>query len=231
MIACHDQRAASMRTARPGSTVKPFTLMALIEGGVVSAKSRVVCESPLRLTGRSLDCAHPPDGGPLDPVTALAFSCNFFFGTLARLLDTSRLLTVFERAGFGNRPGVVRRPDSLEQLQLQAVGESSIEATVMGLAEAYRTLSTLLDTFPMIREGLIGSTEYGTGQLARRGKRQIAGKTGTATSRNGAWTHAWFAGFAPAKSPEIVIAVFLEKGQGGSDAAPIAGTVFEGLGA
>lgn len=227
IAACHDQTRATMRAARPGSTVKPFTLIALLESGVVSRKTTLRCESPLRVSGRRLDCAHAADGVPLDPAAALAFSCNYYFATLARLLDPSRLLRVFERAGLGAKPGVIRRAAGLDQLQLQALGESSIEVTPMALAQAYRKLSTWIDGIPLVREGLWGATEYGTAQLARRGKAQVAGKTGTATSRGGAWTHGWFAGFAPPKSPEIVVVVFLEKGQGGLDAAPVAGAVFD----
>jgi cell division protein FtsI/penicillin-binding protein 2 len=48
----------------------------------------------------------------------------------------------------------------------------------------------------------------------------VAGKTGTSAG------HAWFAGFAPAERPEVVVVVFLESGTGGADAAPVAGTVF-----
>ena len=38
--------------------------------------------------------------------------------------------------------------------------------------------------------------------------------------------HAWFAGFAPAQAPEIVVVVLLDQGRGGTDAAPIAGEIF-----
>jgi penicillin-binding protein 2 len=64
----------------------------------------------------------------------------------------------------------------------------------------------------------------------------MAGKTGTAqtshvslkdTEPARAWyynrDHAWFAGFAPAKSPEIAIVVLIEHGgAGGRAAAPVA---------
>jgi cell division protein FtsI/penicillin-binding protein 2 len=55
---------------------------------------------------------------------------------------------------------------------------------------------------------------------------RVAGKTGTAPAEQGQWTHAWFAGFAPAGKPEIVLVVFLEKGRGGSDAAEVAREIF-----
>jgi cell division protein FtsI/penicillin-binding protein 2 len=55
---------------------------------------------------------------------------------------------------------------------------------------------------------------------------KVAGKTGTALTDEGPWTHAWFAGYAPAEKPEIVLVVFLEKGHGGTDAASVAREIF-----
>lgn len=55
----------------------------------------------------------------------------------------------------------------------------------------------------------------------------VSGKTGTAEVP-GRTSHAWFAGYAPAENPEIVIAVFVENGGGGSGvAAPVARRVLE----
>ena len=69
---------------------------------------------------------------------------------------------------------------------------------------------------------------YGMGhQGAAAPAMKVAGKTGTAPAEEGAWTHAWFAGYAPAEEPEIVLVVFLEKGHGGSDAAAVARQVFD----
>src|SRR5262249_47646481 len=73
---------------------------------------------------------------------------------------------------------------------------------------------------------------YGTARLARppRGP-DVAGKTGTASDLGprgpNSWTHAWFAGWAPAAAPNVVAAVFLENGAGGRDAAPLAARIFE----
>jgi penicillin-binding protein 2 len=54
-----------------------------------------------------------------------------------------------------------------------------------------------------------------------------AGKTGS-TQIDGHDTHAWFAGFAPADDPEILVVVFLEYGGGGgASAAPVARTIMD----
>jgi peptidoglycan glycosyltransferase len=62
----------------------------------------------------------------------------------------------------------------------------------------------------------------GTGTAAALSGVQVAGKTGTAEVAD-AESHAWFAGFAPAEAPSIVVAVIVENaGTGGSVAAPVA---------
>jgi cell division protein FtsI/penicillin-binding protein 2 len=56
----------------------------------------------------------------------------------------------------------------------------------------------------------------------------VAGKTGTAEytgPRDASGqlpTHGWFTGFAPIEDPEISVTVFIEKGTGSKNAAPIA---------
>jgi cell division protein FtsI (penicillin-binding protein 3) len=71
-----------------------------------------------------------------------------------------------------------------------------------------------------IREVLVGVVETGTGGEAALGPYAVAGKTGTARSfsggryESGSYT-ASFAGFFPAKSPQLVFLVKLDSPQGG----------------
>ena len=82
----------------------------------------------------------------------------------------------------------------------------------------------------VIQGSLLGVTSlpYGTAYQAFEGLEvPVAGKTGTAESgqRN---PHAWFAGYAPAQSPEIAIAVIVEySGEGSTYAAPLFRKVLE----
>ncbi|MBI5647916.1 MAG: penicillin-binding protein 2 [Ignavibacteriae bacterium] len=65
----------------------------------------------------------------------------------------------------------------------------------------------------------------GTGYAARIGGAQAAGKTGTAQNPHGR-DHAWFVGFAPYKNPKVAVAVIIENGGWGGDAAaPVAGSI------
>lgn len=81
------------------------------------------------------------------------------------------------------------------------------------------------DTAAALRDLMIEVVNNGTGTKAGLNSVQVAGKTGTAEVA-GADSHAWFAGFAPAGDPRVVVAVLVENGgTGGSVAAPIARAV------
>jgi penicillin-binding protein 2 len=75
----------------------------------------------------------------------------------------------------------------------------------------------------------------GTGAAARIPGLDIAGKTGTAqmiakSKAEKGQDHAWFAAFAPAKAPEVVVVVIAERGgKGGQVAAPIARKILNAI--
>ena len=85
-----------------------------------------------------------------------------------------------------------------------------------------------------LTEMMISVVESGTGANAQIDGLDIAGKTGTAQSVEGANPHAWFIAFAPAQNPRIAVAVFVQNGgsfgaeaTGGTVAAPMARAVIE----
>lgn len=74
-----------------------------------------------------------------------------------------------------------------------------------------------------VREAMRLAVQQGTARQAAMAGVDVAGKTGTAQVGAGRSPHAWFIGFAPARAPEVVVAVVVEHGgYGGSVAAPIA---------
>lgn len=76
-----------------------------------------------------------------------------------------------------------------------------------------------------LTEGMVAAVERGTGRQAALPGVAVAGKTGTAQNPHGA-PHAWFIGFAPARNPQVAVAVVVENGgSGGQVAAPIAARV------
>jgi cell division protein FtsI/penicillin-binding protein 2 len=81
-------------------------------------------------------------------------------------------------------------------------------------------------TFELLNAALVDCVQSGTAYEAAVPGITVAGKTGTATALNGTGiTHAWLAGYAPADQPEIAVVIFLERGTGARDAAPLAGKI------
>ena len=241
LLAAYHADVATRRVARPGSSVKPFTLLALLQTGKVDANTLLVCKRPLTIAGHRLDCTHPDSPEPLGPAAALAYSCNSYFTSVAKRLTSEQLRDSFARAGFGSlthlepneASGSVALAESPEELQLQAIGEWGVTITPLELARAYRGLALLSQknsdakVTASLFEGLQESVSYGMAHAAQPASPiKVAGKTGTARADEGPWTHGWFAGYAPAEHPEVVVVVFLEKGHG-SDAAALASKIFE----
>jgi penicillin-binding protein 2 len=243
MLAAYHADVAARRVARPGSSIKPFTLLALLQTGNVDAHTALVCKRPLTIAGHKLDCTHPDVPEPLGPAAALAYSCNSYFTNVAKRLTAEQLRDSFGRAGFASlthlqpneASGFVALAQSPEQLQLQAIGEWGVSVTPLELARAYRDLALLSQmnsdakVTALLFEGLQESVSHGMARAAQPASPiKVAGKTGTAPADEGQWTHGWFAGYAPAENPKIVIVVFLEKGHG-SDAAALASKIFDAV--
>ena len=238
LLASYRLDVATLRLAAPGSTIKPFTLLALIHSGRFNPREQLRCHRTVNLAGHRLDCTHPDPPSSLDAVEALAYSCNSYFAKAGAHLTDKDLRQEFERAGFFSKTELLPREasgkmlhsESVEQLQLQALGASGIELTPAELAYAYRALARRRrdDHDPalfVVYAGLEGSTSYGMAHPAQPSGFAVAGKTGTASSPHSAATHGWFAGYAPAQNPRIVVVVYLERGRG-MDAAAVAQKVF-----
>jgi cell division protein FtsI/penicillin-binding protein 2 len=174
---------------------------------------------------------------PIDVSTALSYSCNCFVARFAERFAPGELARALERSGLASRTGLVGPREAAGRIhpaagsdanRLQALGEDGILITAAGLAAAYRTLAVNAGSpgLHAVVEGLEGAVEFGTAQLARVPGWKVAGKTGSATTAEGARI-AWFAGFAPSRAPQVVVAVALEGRSGGADAAPIAARILE----
>jgi penicillin-binding protein 2 len=82
--------------------------------------------------------------------------------------------------------------------------------------------------FETVRLGMRDAVTYGSARALSVLPFPVAGKTGTAQWSSNKQTHAWFTGFAPFESPEMVVAVLLEEGgEGSSYAVPVAKDVFQ----
>jgi penicillin-binding protein 2 len=121
----------------------------------------------------------------------------------------------------------VQRSRSAEERRLKALGVENVRVTPLGLLSAYRRLALMRrqassdSAMNPIFAGLEASVGVGMARAASVEGMSVAGKTGTAGAAEGNWTHAWFAGYAPAEKPEVAVVVFLERGTGAHAAAPV----------
>lgn len=241
VLAAHDVATLSRRVATPGSSIKPFVLQLLLEKGSVSPDDTIACRRGLTLAGKRLNCSHPPEMQTFNAENALAFSCNSYFVTAAARLKPGDLERRFRELGFaqpsgllaqsGEGEGRISTTRTLEDRELLAIGVAGIEVTPLEMASAYLQLARLdprTATGPekVVLAGLRDSTSYGMGQNAKSRMLSVSGKTGTASDAPNPYTHAWFAGFAPAENPEVVVVVFVERGRGSVEAAELASAIF-----
>jgi penicillin-binding protein 2 len=140
-------------------------------------------------------------------------------------MQVARMMSAVANGGVLWRPRLVQR---VERVDGSLAYSSSSKMT--GRVD----LSPIVWAF--LRQALSGVVnEGGTGGAARIPGVEVAGKTGTAQSVNKSDSakgqdHAWFASFAPAQDPEVVVVVLVERGgKGGQVAAPIARQIYQAI--
>jgi penicillin-binding protein 2 len=127
--------------------------------------------------------------------------------------------------------GVLWRPRLVQRVERPDRG---VVWSDQGQVSGHVELSPVVWAF--LRQSLWGVVnDGGTGAGARIPGLDIAGKTGTAqmiakSKAEKGQDHAWFAAFAPAKAPEVVVVVIAERGgKGGQVAAPIARKILNAI--
>jgi len=231
LIGVSGPKVATAELLPPGSTVKPLVLAGLLRSHKLTPRDSFPCHGSVQIGKRSFDCTHPRLLVPLHLTEALSYSCNSFVAHVAERAEDGEVANILRASGLTAGSEVTGRVSTLpgkQGNQLQALGEDGVSVTPAGLANAYCNLARNIGTPEMsaILAGLEGAVEFGTAQLASVSSLSVAGKTGSVLAANGAHI-AWFAGFAPSRSPEVVVTVMVQGRSGGGDAAPIAGKILE----
>ena len=235
VIAKNSSRASGEALLPPGSALKPFVLAALLRHGRLNPEEGFVCSTRLRIGNRQFDCVHPRLATPMHADTALAYSCNGYVARAAERFEPGELGRELQRLGFASRTGLAAEGEAAGRIEIlldreaqrvQALGEAGVFITPLELAHAYVQLALQVNDRVMqpVVAGLEGAVEFGTAQNARVAGVKVAGKTGSTLSAAGN-PIAWFSGFMPSRSPEVVVTVMLAGHSGGSDAAPVAAEI------
>jgi penicillin-binding protein 2 len=155
---------------------------------------------------------------PLDRSWKPGDSINLSTGQGNLLVTPLQMATVYAAIANGGRlvtPTIGRRVLSPSGRALRNLAEASA-AREVGLAP---------ETLDALRDGLLAAANDhdGTSTAVFGGlpdSARVAGKTGTAENETGV-DHSWYVGYAPAEAPRIVVAVVVEQGgQGANAAAP-----------
>ena len=240
ILASNNLHLAATTLQTPGSTLKPFVLMTLLDLHRVDPAQKLLCKRKLQIGSERLDCTHPISISELNADDAIAYSCNSYFAQVSIRLTGAELVQAFRRAGFdspsslvdNDATGIIRTPSNPAQIQLEALGDEGIEVTPLEILAAYRKLALRkrkgdIGKDAPIFDGLQHSVEYGMAHAGNVDDMKVAGKTGTAASRNNPRTHGFFVGYAPAEKPEIAVDSRLCNREEGLDAAAIAQTSFQ----
>jgi penicillin-binding protein 2 len=159
---------------------------------------------------------------PWQPGETLSVSIGQGYNT-ATPLQMALATATIANGGTVYKPFLVKRVMAPQGNVLKEFGPQKI-----------RQIPVSPETIDLVRQGLVGVVNEpgGTGGAARLNGMLAAGKTGTAQvvtlGKKGAKDHAWFVAFAPLEKPQLAMAVLVEHGgHGGEAAAPIARKIFE----
>ena len=234
------------RAFQPCSVFKIVVGIAGLSEGVITPDTVYHCRK-----GCSAWAGH----GAVDLRRALAVSCNPYFEWVGEQLGYENVRRYAHLLGLGEPSGInltgetagrvptFVRPDAVGHLSSHAAGiETSavqlavlISATVNGgvivrpqvsgpegfsAAERWRLpVETRLDGLAV---GFMAAVNEGSATAAFDAEVAVAGKTGTCSQLG------WFASYAPAEHPELVVVVFLRRGSG-HGASAVAGRIFREL--
>jgi cell division protein FtsW (lipid II flippase) len=232
--------AAAAALTEEGAARTPTFVCERLEDGRVGAHVRGASR-PIRddLTDRT-------PHGRVDLRKGLVVSCNAYFAQLALHLGPQAI----SRAAAPPQIQVSATPASLRgTLPYAGYGQGEALASPLRMARAVAAIAGtgVIHEAPIVqpdakitatsqpwlragdaaflRSAMREAVTSGTGHVLASHPVAIAGKTGTAEVQ-GAPSHSWFVGFAPADSPRIAFAVVVENaGYGGRVAAPLAGDI------
>ncbi len=231
---------------QPCSVFKVVVAIAGLSEGIITPESTHNCQR---------GCWAWPGHGRIDLRRALAVSCNPYFEWVGEQLGYPKIEQYAQMLGLGATSGINLTGESKGRLPSRvspaAVGHLSSHAA--GIQTSAVQLAVLLsaainggivyqpqvgaaDSFvPKERwrlpsgtkldglaEGFLSAVNEGSAMSAFDPEVVVAGKTGSCSQLG------WFASYAPANQPEVVIVVFVRRGNGHL-ASSIAGKIYQDL--
>jgi cell division protein FtsI/penicillin-binding protein 2 len=246
VIAVVNPGLAVANAYQPCSVFKIVVAIAGLSEGVITPETTYDCQG---------GCWLWPGHGRIDLRRALAVSCNPFFERIGERLGYEKVQRYAGLLGLGQPSGINldrETPGRLPAFVLPSrVGHVSSHAK--GVATSAVQLAVLLSAtvnggaifqpqvappqgfvkrerwrlpdatvLGLLAEGFLGAVNEGSASSAFDPDVVVAGKTGTCAGLG------WFASYAPADRPEIVLVVLVRSGSGHL-ASAVAGRIYENL--
>lgn len=246
VIAVINPQNALFRAYTPCSVFKTVIAIAGLSEGIITPSTVYNCQK---------GCSIWPGHGPLDLRRALAVSCNPYFEWVGEKLGYERIRRYAQLLGLGEVSGINLTGETAGRVPvsvpLDAVGHLSSHAA--GIETSAIQLAVLVSTtinggvvyqpqvggpegfvprerwrlpegtrIDGVAEGFLAAVNEGSATSAFDPDVIVAGKTGTCANLG------WFASYAPADRPELVLVVFLRRGSG-HQASGVAGRIYQDL--
>ena len=233
-----------VRAYQPCSVFKIVVAIAGLTEGVIKPETTYNCQR---------GCWMWPGHGQIDLRRALAVSCNTYFEWIGEQLGYEKIQHYAQSLGLGVPSGINLtgetagllpdrvRPEVVGHLSSHAAGSETsgiqlavlIAATINGGVIFQPQVAGPADFAPKERwrlpegtvltglaDGFLGAVNEGSASAAFDPDVVVAGKTGTCAHVG------WFASYAPADHPKLVIVVFMRPGSGHS-ASTVAGRIYQ----
>jgi cell division protein FtsI/penicillin-binding protein 2 len=246
LLAVVNPTYALFNAYQPCSVFKIVVAIAGLTEGVITPETTYTCQR---------GCWNWPGHGSIDLRRALAVSCNPYFEWIGERLGYAKVQHYARLLGLGTQTGINLGGESggvvPTQVSAQAVGHLSshaegIKTTAIQLAvllaatinggivfqpqlspaegyvpkERWRLpADTVLDE---LADGFVSAVNEGSAGSAFDPNVVVAGKTGSCAQVG------WFASYAPADRPELVVVVFVRGGNGHA-ASSVAGRIYQEL--
>jgi cell division protein FtsI/penicillin-binding protein 2 len=231
---------------QPCSVFKIVVAIAGLSEGVITPDTVINCSG---------GCWMWPGHGPIDLRRALAVSCNPYFERVGERLGYENVQKYAHLLGLGSLSGInvvgeaaghvpaTCRPEAVGHLSSHAAGiaTSPVQIAVLlsaavnggivfqpqlepeaGLVPRERWRLPPGTVLQGLADGFISAVNEGSAPGAFDPDIVVGGKTGSCAQLG------WFASFAPADHPEIVVVVFLRWGNG-HEASNVAGRIYQEL--
>jgi cell division protein FtsI/penicillin-binding protein 2 len=246
VLALVNPREGLVRAYTPCSVFKIVVAVAGLSEGIITPETTHNCTS---------GCWTWPGHGPISLRRALAVSCNTYFEWVGEQLGYERIQRYAQLLGLGAPSGINLtgeaggvlpesvRPDRVPHMSSHATGiaTSAVQVAVLlsatinggvvyqpqvagpaGFVARERWRLPPGTVLQGLADGFLAAVDEGSASLAFDPDVPVAGKTGSCAHLG------WFASYAPADRPEIVLVVFLRTGNG-HRASAVAGRIYQDL--